>query len=158
MKRKMFYSMPMVVAAILFSACAGTGGEVVEASVSEPGKPGATALSILDEINLRRLQAGAPILSTDDALQGLATEMARRHTTRHRSDLSTMQKANGFTYLNENLYRRSQPPTAKQVVDAWMKSDGHRKNLLTKKANLGAVAVSVGQDGYTYVVFNGAGR
>lgn len=144
--------------ALVLTSCAGTGGEQATATVSQPGQPGITALSILDEINLQRLQAGVPILSTDKALQGLAREMAERHTTRHRSNLSTVQKANGFIYLNENLYRRSQPPTAKQVVEAWMKSAGHKKNLLTTKATLGAVAVSVGQDGFTYVVFNAASR
>jgi uncharacterized protein YkwD len=148
----------MILLVMGLGACAGSGGASPAASVSQPGKPGTLALSVLDEINLQRLQAGAPLLTMDDSLQILAHEMAQRHSTRHRDNLSTMQKAYGFTYLNENLYRRSRPPTARQVVDAWMKSDGHRKNMLTEKASLGAVAVSVGQDGYTYVVFNGASR
>jgi len=147
-------------AVVTLGACASGGGNTGSESVvsSSPGVPGTLALSILDEINIKRLSEGVPILVADSDLQALSRQMAQRHTMKHRNDLTTVQKANGFTYLNENLYRRSQAPSPKQVVEAWLNSSGHRRNLLTPRATLGAVAVSVGDDGYTYVVFNGASR
>jgi uncharacterized protein YkwD len=73
----------------------------------------------------------------------------------HRQNLPTLQKANGFSYMNENLYRFSAVPDAERVVTAWMKSRGHKKNLLSPQAQLGAVAVGFTEEGGTVVVFQG---
>jgi len=116
------------------------------------------AEKILSEINQARIENGAEALVSDQRLIGLAQQWAKKQTMKHRTHLSTVQKANGLSYLNECIYRSNGNPTASRVVNAWLKSKGHRKGILTSKAKLGGVGVFRSKSGWVYVVFNGGAR
>ncbi len=137
------------------------------ALVVTPSLSAATAENVLGQeifrlINLQRSQQDLPALKPEPKLQELADQwaerLARLNRMEHRKNLPTLQKAHGFSYLNENLYRFSAVPDAERVVAAWMKSRGHQKNLLSPRAELGAVAVGFTQAGGTIVVFQGGRR
>ena len=114
---------------------------------------------LLAGINQLRTTAGLPALVLDDNLNRMAAawagELAHRDEMLHRKDLQDMTKQGAYSYLNENLYFSSQPPTATSVLQAWIKSPGHRRNLLQDKIVRMGVAAARSATGY-YVVFNGA--
>jgi len=120
------------------------------------------ASEILMLINRERTSRNLALLQGDEKLQKLADQWAERsarlNRMEHRKNLSTLQKSNGFSYLNENIYRFSVLATADRVCAAWMKSQGHKKNLLSPRATLGAVAVGFTAKGGTIVVFQGGSR
>ncbi|MEM1157448.1 MAG: CAP domain-containing protein [Verrucomicrobiota bacterium] len=117
------------------------------------------AAEILARINQERLHRELLPLQTEAVLQELADQWAERsarlNRMEHRKNLPALQQAHGFSYLNENIYRFSAITTADRVVAAWMKSRGHQRNLLSPRAELGAVAVGFTAKGGTIVVFQG---
>lgn len=117
------------------------------------------AAEIFDLVNQERASRGLKVLEPDSDLLELTNQWAERsarlNRMEHRKNLTTLQKAHRFSYLNENLYRYSAVPDAERVVAAWMKSRGHKRNLLSPRAELGAVAVGHTKQGGTIVVFQG---
>lgn len=118
--------------------------------------------AVMIEVNRIRTEAGLMALQPDKTLQKLADDwashLARMGRMEHRRNLPTLQKAHGYRYLNENLYQFSATPDASRVVSAWMRSQGHRRNLLTPRATLGVAAAATSPDGSTRVVFHAAAR
>ncbi|BBH68907.1 hypothetical protein ACTI_55920 [Actinoplanes sp. OR16] len=110
-------------------------------------------------INVERTSRGCAALKTDakltTAARGHSAWMAQTgafsHTGRGNSNFVARSKAAGYTTPSaENIawgYR-----TAKQVVDGWMKSPGHRTNILNCKSTtvgVGAVFSANGTPYYT---------
>ena len=57
-----------------------------------------------------------------------------------------------FTAVGENIFTGQQGEVpARLVVQAWLKSPGHRKNLLDPRYTLGGVGVAVGQPDRVYI-------
>ncbi|MEM6883611.1 MAG: CAP domain-containing protein [Verrucomicrobiota bacterium] len=139
-----------VIIAILLMTEAFSFAETVESKL---------AADILTLVNQERAQRELSELRSDATLQELTDQWAERsarlNRMEHRKNLTTLQKAHGFSYLNENIYRSSDLTNANRVVTAWMKSRGHKKNLLSPRAELGAVAVGFTTKGGTIVVFQG---
>ncbi len=77
-------------------------------------------------------------------------------THRSRRELGEMQRAWGLSYINENLYRADHQAAASRVVQAWMNSPGHRRNLLHPDASLAGIAAASRPDGGLFVVFHAA--
>lgn len=113
---------------------------------------------LFESANAERAQRGLPVLRWDDALYRAAVnhaiEMARRESISHQypgeSELSERGKVAGahFSVIAENV---AEAPTAVRIHDAWMKSPGHRENLLDPRVD--AVAISViRRNGQLYAV------
>ncbi len=160
---------------ILVGACApvsspgSTAASPVPMAVASPSIPVASkspALSqidsvrqqILDLTNAERVKAGLSTLSLntqlDLAAQGHAENMARQTKLEHSLDGKTFSQrieAAGYDYMQvaENLYFGSSVP--QEVVEAWMNSEGHRKNILTadlKELGVGFAISDVNKRGY----------
>ncbi len=108
--------------------------------------------------NAERAQRGLPELRWDDALARAATghaiEMARRQSISHRypgeAELSVRGKEAGahFSVIAENV---AEAPTAVRIHDAWMRSEGHRENLLDARVDSVGISVIL-RDGQLYAV------
>lgn len=110
----------------------------------------ATEQAVLDLTNAERAKAGLKPLQIDAALQKSArqksTDMATKNYFSHTSPTYgspfDQMKANGITYRSaaENIAMGQR--TAQEVVNAWMNSEGHRKNILTP----GFTHIGIGHD------------
>ncbi len=104
-------------------------------------QPASALRDLLSSVNAERAAAGrhALVLSSqlNRAAQGHACDMVRRDYFSHRSPnngtLTTRIKAAGYTacYANENIAFGQ--PTRDRVIVAWMRSSGHRRNILDKR-------------------------
>ncbi|MDX2227326.1 MAG: CAP domain-containing protein [Verrucomicrobiae bacterium] len=116
---------------------------------------------VLGEINRVRAENRRPPLKPDPALNRYAAEwadtIAREGKLRHRTndDLKAMMKAGGYRGLSENIAFSSRAWTARQIVEQWMESDGHRENLLRESTTVCGLGLST-RNGKNYAVFNGA--
>lgn len=96
----------------------------------------------LAAVNAERASKGRAALSYDTRLeaaaQAHARDMAKRgfmsHTGSDGSTLGTRMKRAGFRYCfgAENIAMGQ--PGLDRAMDAWMKSSGHRQNILNRKA------------------------
>jgi hypothetical protein len=108
--------------------------------------------------NQERAQRSLPTLHWDNTLYRAANnharEMAARESISHQypgeSELSTRGKLAGahFSVISENV---AEAPTAVWIHDAWMKSEGHRKNLLDPEVDSVAIRV-LSRNGQLYAV------
>jgi uncharacterized protein YkwD len=64
------------------------------------------------------------------------------HTSRSGTTPSDRARAQGYNYcfIAENIARGH--PTEEQAFEAWMKSRGHRENMLTRSATQYGIAVA----------------
>ncbi|MFD3539084.1 sigma-70 family RNA polymerase sigma factor [Streptomyces sp. NPDC058662] len=100
--------------------------------------PQGTAGQVVALVNAERAAAGCGPLKEDAQLraaaQGHSDDMARRdffsHTSPDGSDPGGRTTAAGYRWstYGENIAKGQQTP--KSVMDAWMNSEGHRKNIL----------------------------
>lgn len=113
---------------------------------------------LLQAANAERAQMGLRPLRWDPALYRAAyshaREMAARQSISHQyageADLAQRASRAGaqFSFIAENV---AEAPTAVRIHDAWMRSPGHRANLLDSRAD--AVGISVLQrNGQLYAV------
>lgn len=122
-------------------------------------------LQILGAVNEARRQAGAPMLGLDPALLAAArrysAELAMRGEISHdspraggRTFRQRLAAAGGRARLaGENLARVTASPEslAEIVTQAWLRSAGHRRNLLDRQFTRTGIGVSLGPDGVWYV-------
>ncbi|MCH1627281.1 CAP domain-containing protein [Ferdinandcohnia quinoae] len=95
---------------------------------------------VIELTNAQRSKNGLPALKTDSALSKVAraksTDMQQKNYFSHTSPTYgspfDMMKQFGVTYrtAGENIAKGQ--PSPEQVVNAWMNSAGHRKNILSK--------------------------
>ncbi|MFF3209332.1 sigma-70 family RNA polymerase sigma factor [Streptomyces sp. NPDC002886] len=104
-----------------------------------PAPPGgSTAAQVISLVNSERAKAGCGPLKEDaqlrTAAQGHSDDMARRdffaHTNPDGADPGKRTTAAGYRWstYGENIAMGQR--TAAQVMDSWMKSQGHRENIL----------------------------
>jgi uncharacterized YkwD family protein len=99
---------------------------------------GKVAQQVIDLTNQQRKQNGLPALKADTQLSGVANkkanDMEQNHYFSHTSPTYgspfDMMRDFGVSYKSagENIAEGQQ--TAQDVVNAWMNSEGHRKNIL----------------------------
>jgi uncharacterized protein YkwD len=124
------------------------------------------ALQVLAEANAARMRAGARPLVMDPALRRAARrysrELAERREIEHLSPTPGRRTfrqriaAEGARarVAGENLARLSASAESlpARAVLAWMKSPGHRRNLLDPMFSRTGIGVMLGRDGLWYVV------
>lgn len=121
---------------------------------ARPGADPRAAREIVALANLERAGAGQRALVPDIALTRAAEAYARElaagdafsHTGRDGSTLDTRAEASGYggwAVLAENLSRSQGAPDAAAIVEAWMRSEGHRRNLLSPAVTEAGAACAV---------------
>lgn len=103
-----------------------------------PAPPSGTAAQVIALVNSERAAAGCGPLKDDPQLraaaQGHSDDMARRnffsHSNPDGADPGKRTTAAGYRWstYGENIAKGQQTPA--QVMDSWMKSQGHRENIL----------------------------
>lgn len=114
----------------------------------------AARAAVLTLVNQERATAGCKPLTASTSLDGLAQafsdDMAARgffsHTDPDGDDPWDRAKARGITDLSAENIARGQP-TAAAVMDAWMNSPDHRRNILDCSYSTLGVGVHFGPDG-----------
>jgi len=128
--------------------------------------PNVTAARVLREVNAARRRAGAPPLRADPALtraaQRYARELASRREIEHvsrtpgrRTFRQRIAAAGGRARVaGENLARLTARPATlpERAVRAWMRSPGHRHNMLDPTFRRTGIGVWLGSDGIWYIV------
>lgn len=103
-----------------------------------PAPPSGAAAQVIALVNAERSKAGCGPLKEDaqlrNAAQGHSDDMARRnffaHTNPDGADPGKRTTAAGYRWstYGENIAKGQRTPA--QVMDSWMKSQGHRENIL----------------------------
>jgi uncharacterized protein YkwD len=120
--------------------------------------PAAEMVQVIDLVNAERASSGLAPLAFNEKLtvsaQGYAEAMAKgnffAHTAPDGSTMVNRAEAAGYsawTFLAENLGAGQRSPES--VVAAWMKSPGHRANILSPDASEVGVGHAYG-DGTRY--------
>jgi len=125
---------------VLFLLFALTGEPTLAGEPCSVLTPGES--QIVEKTNQARATAGLPPLVIDCRLMG----SARRHANRMARAMS-MYHSTGVT---ENV--ATGQPFAADAVVVWLKSPGHRANILGRSYRRVGVAGVVGPDGKTYWV------
>ena len=101
---------------------------------------------VLDLVNAERAKRGISALTLDSSLSSVATKKSQDMVNKNYFDHTSptygspfdMMKQFGISYRSagENIAKGQKTP--QEVVDAWMNSEGHRKNILNPNfTNLG---------------------
>ena len=134
-------------------------GELSQDLAREIASSGSVEEAVITRTNAERKVAGLrPLVSSpqlDEVARRHAANMARRDQMKHDLDghsPADRVKAVGFEFraVGENIASKQPTPTA--AVDAWMKSPGHRRNLLGEEYTHLGVGMAVNADGEPYWV------
>jgi uncharacterized protein YkwD len=117
---------------------------VAPALAAPSDAPAAEMAQVIDLVNLERAQNGLGPLAYNENLAASAQTYAQRmaegnffaHTAPDGSTMVGRAESAGYaawTFLAENL--AGGQPSPDRVVAAWMKSPGHRANILSAEAN-----------------------
>ncbi|MGH3730749.1 MAG: CAP domain-containing protein [Micromonosporaceae bacterium] len=126
-------------------------------SARQPKGDAALEAAVIDLLNVERDKAGCGAVRYEEQLRTAArahsADMARREKLSHEgSDGSSpwdRAKRAGYTQAkSENIAMGYE--TAREVVDAWMKSEGHRENMLDCDAYAVGVGLARADDGTPY--------
>ena len=136
----------------------GTATTTRQSTTAAPSvSPAEYRQEVLRLVNIEREKAGRQPLNPDANLNQAAQMRAKEivsafsHTRPDGRDCFTAMKEAGVSYraAGENIAKGQRTP--EQVVDGWMKSDGHRENLLS--ADFGRLGVGYHvENGRTYWV------
>ena len=111
-------------------------------------------------INAERAKAGVAPLARNAKLDALAGEwaarMAAENSQFHRELTKSLLNDNGWKNLSENIYGPTDNGSPRAILQAWLDSSGHRKNLLRESSTLGGVGIAKTKAGEICAVFNGA--
>ena len=102
--------------------------------------------------NAKRAAHDRVALRADGCLQRFAEKQARamvRAGQIYHQSLERIQSACGMGYVGENVAYGY--PSGQSVVAAWMKSPGHRRNILDRHFKLMGLAAEQNDDGVWYV-------
>jgi uncharacterized protein YkwD len=115
-------------------------------------------MEVLSEANLRRQAAGKPALVANEKLMGMAGDWAVQMATRlgltHGDFAARMKGLHAPAAENIAAGQKS----AAQVIQSWMDSPGHRKNLMGDyySAGVGVDRSSTGVDYYCMIFVLGS--
>lgn len=103
----------------------------------EPGdtdEEGAVERAVFDMVNREREERGLAPLEWDDALAARAREwsaaMAAEGRLEHQDSEAMRDAVDGYTALGENIFQSTAPVPAGRIHVGWMRSEGHRVNVL----------------------------
>lgn len=124
----------------------GTGGN--GQSTGNSSTASTYANQVVDLVNQERAKAGLAPLTSDPALTNMALDKAKDmynnnyfdHTSPTYGSPFDMMNQYGirYSYAGENIAKGQRNP--QEVMNAWMNSDGHRKNILS--ANFAKIGVA----------------
>jgi uncharacterized protein YkwD len=129
------------------------------ADAPDPGTPPDTGndteagmeRAIFDLVNDERRERGLEPFAWDDDLAGLAREwsrsMADDGNLEHQDSQAMLEAAEGLTAVGENIFRATGPVPASTIHVGWMRSDGHRANVLRPAFDRLGVGVHCAEDG-----------
>jgi uncharacterized protein YkwD len=109
----------------------------------------AAARDFLDRLNAERAARGRPALVWDNGLANYAAAWSRDMAAngfRH-SNLSNMWAVGSYNVVGENIAMGSRGTTSGTLHVAWMRSDGHRENMLSPRFDRVGVGVYCAADG-----------
>lgn len=124
------------IAALLMTFAVASGGE--PCSVLTPGES-----QIVEETNNARVENGVDVLVVDCRLM----VSARRHARRIANEMALRHSTDNVA---ENV--AAGPGNAKEAVVVWMRSPGHRANIVNRGYRRVGVAGFIGPDGKAYWV------
>lgn len=114
---------------------------------------------LMQAVNKERDALGLPPLILDGQLNTLAAEWAAKaaadKSLAHRKDLPNIRRNQGWNYINENMFSATGTVDTARLLRTWMKSPGHRANLMNPVLTHGGFGFATNKDGETYAVFNG---
>lgn len=110
---------------------------------------------------MRNAKRTNSLLKIDPKLSSLADQWAlhlvREPKPYHRSQSSLIDfiKTNSYRFLSENLHRSPQGNQPSHVLQRWLQSPVHRKNLLQPKIRFMGISTQKATSGEWTVVWNG---
>jgi uncharacterized protein (TIGR03000 family) len=131
--------------------------DVERRTEKQPFKLSGMEMEILELTNRDRKKAGVPPLAPNarlfQAARRHSANMARQEKLDHILDDKAPDdriRASGYRAINwgENIAFGQR--TAAQVLDTWMNSEGHRKNILNEDFTEIGIGVAISQDGLLY--------
>jgi uncharacterized protein YkwD len=138
----------------------GSAGTVTGPAPQSPPAEGADggpeqqmAREIFDRVNAERRERGLEPVEWNDGLARVARDwsaaMAERGGLEHQDmrELLSRDELSGFAGLGENIFTASAPVPAGVAHVGWMRSDGHRVNVLNPGWNRLGVGVFCAPDG-----------
>jgi hypothetical protein len=138
--------------AVLEPFSPGTAPEAGEPP-AEDGEDAAGKMerAVFDMVNAERVERGLTELDWDDQLAERAREwsdeMAADGELRHQDPQAMLERVDGFTAVGENIFHASGPAPASMMHIGWMRSDGHRGNVLQEGFDRLGVGVLCHDDG-----------
>lgn len=111
---------------------------------------------VFDRVNAEREARGLEPVAWDDALAGVALDwsesMAGTGVLEHQDVRALLGREDlaGFSGIGENIFTASGPVPAGVAHVGWMRSDGHRANLLNPGWNRLGIGVFCAPDGSTW--------
>jgi uncharacterized protein YkwD len=123
-------------------------------------RAGAAAQDLFNRLNAERAARGRPALAWDAGLANYANAWSRdmaAHGFRH-SNLSNMWSVGAYNSIGENIAMGSGGTTAGSLHVAWMRSDGHRRNMLSGSFDSVGIGVFCGADGSMWATTSFAHR
>lgn len=113
---------------------------------------------VIELVNAERSAKRISSLESDDILNEIAAQRAKEiavkfsHTRPNGSQCSSLLQENGIVnvYAGENI--AAGHLTAESVMNTWMNSDGHRKNIMNENYTRIGVGTYTSSGGYTYWV------
>lgn len=111
------------------------------------------ARAILDRVNAERAARGLEELAWNQELAEVArdwsVEMAQKGVLEHQDigQLLQEEELSGFQGLGENIFRATGSVPAGTIHAGWMRSDGHRVNVLNPGWDRIGIGVHCGEDG-----------
>ncbi len=120
-----------------------------------PTDPGAPARqveqAILEMVNAERGERGLPPVAWNEELaeqaRAWSRDMAGRDVLEHQDLMQVIGQFDGLTAIGENVYRATGPVPAGRAHVGWMRSEGHRRNVLEPGFEMLGVGVHCAPDG-----------
>ncbi len=118
------------------------------------------AQTAFDVTNNQRVKFNRSRLAKSTCLREYAAKQARKMANQQRlfhQDLAAIQRECNVGWVGENV-AMGYPSGRAVVLQGWMKSEGHRENILSRHFRKMGLAASLGDDGawYTAQVFGRA--
>jgi uncharacterized protein YkwD len=157
-RRARFLAAALCVAALAAGCVSGSGAP----PTPQPAPPSTSAnvVELVAVVNQVRADHGLPPFARNGQLDALAGDwaahMASTGVFAHRDLQATIEQPafSGFRRLGENILRGVCAISAREMVDAWMNSAGHRDNVLSTVYDTIGIGVVCGPDGRVWATQN----